>query len=94
MWNPNEITVQQYAEQIIDEIKVDSANDPEFARCRSWEDLHDICDANDYYENADMALGLTMPSSDESEADFEAYMTYLSDASDIVQTWLSKRAWA
>mgnify|MGYP005996719865 CR=1 FL=1 len=91
MWNPDNITPQQYAEQIISEITRDSAGDADFARCKSWEDLHDICDANDYYESADMALNMAMPSSDDAEDAFEAYMTLLNDASDIVQKWLAER---
>lgn len=91
-WNPNGITSQQYADEIQKEISKDSESYPDFAGCKSWDDLHDLCDVNDYYESVDMTLNVSMPSiNDDGEDAWEDYMQLLNDASDIVEKWLPTR---
>ena len=40
-------------------VRDDIAADPaRFGAARSWTDLHDVCDANDYLEEADRIIGI------------------------------------
>lgn len=51
--------VHKYATVLETLVRADIAADPaRFGTARSWQDLHDVCDANDYLEEADRIIGI------------------------------------
>lgn len=52
------VTTQTYAEELVRLVRIDLALDPKrFGNARSWTDLHDVCDANEYLIDADEKFG-------------------------------------
>ena len=52
-------TVEQYAEKLVLLVEHDRAEFvPQYDKARSWQDLHDVCDANEYLIAADEKFGL------------------------------------
>lgn len=48
--------VTAYAATLVDLVRLEQQREPErYGRCRSWEDLHDVCDANEFLIEADDA---------------------------------------
>jgi len=38
-----------YADELVRQVRAEVTADPErYGRCRSWTDLHDVCDANEF----------------------------------------------
>lgn len=59
------VTVQTYAEELVRLVNEDRESEPgRFGACRSWTDLHDVCDANEYLIDADEKFGLEFGSDD------------------------------
>lgn len=61
---PTEITahptlVHAYANALEQLVRADLAADPDrYGAARTWVDLHDVCDANTYLEQADEMVGI------------------------------------
>ena len=54
--------VVDYAAYLRQAVLDDYRDDPDrFGSCKSWTDLHDVCDANDYMQDADEHFGATTP---------------------------------
>ena len=64
--------INQYATAIAVAIRIDQQLDPKFKACQSWEDLHSICDANDYLDFADRKFGVHMLDMGETWVAFQA----------------------
>lgn len=60
-----------------------------FAAVHSWDDLDDVCDANDFVIETSIALGMDLPDPDQPE--YESYMSVVNDAIDTINRLLGRR---
>jgi hypothetical protein len=60
------VTVEQYAEELVRLVRIDREREPErFGSVNSWEELHGVCDANEYLIEADEKFGFDYTGSDD-----------------------------
>ena len=77
-----------YAEELVRQVrKAIEAEPVRFAGVRSWSDLDERCDANEFIGDVDAVLGLEMP--DDGDA-LDAYFTRASAATVAVDEWLQE----
>lgn len=84
-------TAEQYAAVLVELIRADMAAEPDrYAAARSFEDLHDVCDANEYLIQADARTGNPDPFDvpegegyEVDDAELDAYATFTSRAIDL-----------
>jgi hypothetical protein len=91
MTNPTNTTAAEYAAHLRSAVRENYLNEPErYGSCETWTDLHDVCDANDYLQDADDALGVVMPDgglatpADNDEA-FDRYVGFTNEAIALVE---------
>lgn len=77
-------TSAEYAEHLVRLVRLDLAAEPErFGKARSWTDLHEVCDANEYLIDADEAFGLP-----EDGFGSEERLALMNEATRIAETLL------
>ncbi len=56
------VTVADYAAHLATAVHLDYCDEPtRYGACANWSDLHEVCDANDYLQDADEAFGVVVP---------------------------------
>ena len=71
------VTVADYATHLGTAVHLDYCDEPDrFGSCGTWTDLHGVCDANDYLQDADDALGVAMPNGSAVTGDPVAFDDY------------------
>lgn len=59
-------TPADYAAHLVEQVRLALTEEPaRFAAARTWADLHDVCDANDFLQEADEHFGLPCNPADE-----------------------------
>lgn len=72
-------TTEQYAARLEELVLAEVAAEPaRYGGIASWEDLHTVCDANEFVIDADESFGYSYPAPDSPE--WEPYMTLVDDA--------------
>ena len=82
------VTVADYAAHLGTAVHLDYCDEPaRYGACANWSDLHGVCDANDYLQDADEALGVVMPDGSGSNPDvaFDDYVGFTNAAIDLVE---------
>jgi hypothetical protein len=80
----NGVAVGDYAAHLRAAVADDYAAEPaRYGACADWTDLHSACDANDYLQDADDALGVVMP--DGHHRAFDAYVGFTNAAIGLVE---------
>lgn len=61
-------TATTYADRLENLLRVDFANEPErYADARSWSDLHEVCDANEFVLECDALFGCDHLAAEDAE---------------------------
>ena len=69
-----------YAAHLRSALRTAYLAEPErYGSCKTWTDLHDVCDANDYLNNADELFGIDFPDIDDEKA-WESYLAFVNEA--------------
>lgn len=78
-------TVEEYAAALVDLISRDVREEPDrFTSARNFDDLDDVCDANEYLIAADERTGNPSPfdAAELNDDDLDAYLVFTSAAID------------
>ena len=79
------ITTKHYAAQLRSAVREDYLNEPErFGSCNTWTDLHDVCDANDYLQDADEVFGIAFPDMTDEQA-MDSYVGFVNESIALVE---------
>jgi len=79
------ITTKHYAAQLRSAVREDYLNAPErYGSCKTWTDLHDVCDANDYLQDADEIFGIEFPDMTDEQA-MDSYVGFVNEAIALVE---------
>lgn len=82
--NTPPFTAEQYADRLIALVRADLALEPDrYGAARSWQDLHDVCDANEYFLDAEASFGYDFPPADSPE--WEPYIAVVNAAMKIAE---------
>ena len=82
------VTVADYAAHLRAAVVDSHTDEPaRYEACVDWSDLHGVCDANDYLQEADDALGVVMPDGSGADPDiaFDDYVGFTNAAIDLVE---------
>jgi len=85
------VSVRDYAATLVAEVREDIARNPaRFRRARSWSDLHDVVDANDYLLLTNDVHGIEMPDDDAPGA-LDRYLDFVNEAISLADAELFGR---
>ena len=73
-------TTTTYAAHLRSAVREDYLNEPErYGSCKTWTDLHDVCDANEYLNDADELFGIDFPDINDEKA-YDSYVEFTNEA--------------
>lgn len=79
-------TTAQYAarleEMVLEQLALEPAR---YGGVASWEELHEVCDANEFVLECDESFGYHFPSQYEAPAEWDAYVAVVDAAIGIVE---------
>lgn len=81
-----EVSTAQHAAEMAKAIRAAVALEPErFGSCRSWEDLHAVCDANEFVIEADAVFGEVR----EYDEDYFAFVNNAQALTEVLLGWVT-----